>query len=171
MLVGYIAMTADGYVADADGGVGFLDPFTGEDHGFDAFWAGIDAVVMGRTTFDQVLGFGVDWPYAGREAHVITSSPLAGDAPDGVTRWMGSLAEYADAMRDRKSWVVGGARLQAAFIVEGLLDRLQVFVMPVLLGGGVPLFANSGAPIPMRLEGSKAFPDGSVMLDYRFEGR
>ncbi|MBF9031398.1 dihydrofolate reductase [Rhodobacterales bacterium HKCCE3408] len=166
MLAGYMAISADGYVADAEGGVGFLDPFNDIDYGYEDFAARLDAVILGRRTYDQTLGFGVPWPYAGKTGHIVTSTDL-GDAPEGVNRWTGTLAEYAAAMADRLSWVVGGAKLQAAFLAEGLLDRLELFVMPVLLGRGVPLFPHDGAPVRLRLADQNAWPNGVVRLDYR----
>ena len=163
-------MSADGYIADADGGVGFLDAFSGDDHGYEQFWSGIDAVIMGRASFDQVLSFDVGWPYAGRTAHVVTSSPLPATAPDGVERWTGTLPEYAKSMARHTAWVVGGARLQASFIAGGLLDRLELFVIPVLLGKGIPLFDHDGPPVSLQLADSTTYPDGVLRLDYRLGG-
>ena len=57
MLRGYMACSADGYIADAKGGVGFLDAFDGVDFGYDAFFGPLDSLIMGRATFDQVRGF------------------------------------------------------------------------------------------------------------------
>jgi dihydrofolate reductase len=169
MLRGYMAISADGFAADADGGVGFLDPFNAIDYGYDAFIAELDAVIMGRATYEQVLGFGIPWPYGGKTAHVVTSTELS-DPPAGVTRWHGSLAAYAAAMSGKVSWVVGGPRLQAAMLAEGLIDRLELFVMPVLLGRGIPVFPHDGAPVALRLADLTRYDNGAVRLDYRRPG-
>ena len=169
MLRGYISCSADGYVADVDGGVGFLDPFHDVEYGYEDFIAGIDGVAMGRKTYDQIVGFDVGWPYPGRPGHIFTSSPLHVSFPE-VERWQGSLAEYADAMADRQIWVVGGARLQADAIAGGLLERLELFVIPVLLGAGVPLFPSDAGARQMTLTGTEMYGKGLVKLDYNLTG-
>lgn len=166
MLEGYIASSADGFVADAKGGVSFLDPFSDADYGYNAFLSRMNGIVMGRTTYDQIIGWDIDWPYPGKECHVVTSSNLD-NPPDGVSRWTGSLAAFAAHAGKRAYWVLGGARLQAGFIAAGLLDRLQLFLMPVLLGGGTPLFRHAEAPVRMTLAAHRSFDNGVVALDYR----
>ena len=156
MLEGYIASSADGFVADSDGGVGFLDSFNAVDYGYEDFFSRVDSLVMGRRTFDQVAGFDIAWPYAGKDCHVITSSDLT-DPPEGVHRWQDGLQAFAEAMQDRTVWVLGGAKLQSGFIAAGLLGRLNLFVMPVLLGKGVPLFAHDGPPVSMRVHAQTAY--------------
>ena len=170
MLRGYMACSADGYIADAKVGVGFLDAFDGVDFGYDAFYASIDSLIMGRATFDQVRGFDLPWPYGGKPCHVMTSTDLS-DPPEGVGRWTGTLADYSAAMRGKSAWVVGGARLQAAFIAAGLLDRLTLFVMPLLLGRGVALFPQGDAATSLVLSETQTYDRGVVRLDYRVPGK
>ena len=169
MLRGYISCSADGYVAAPDGGVGFLDPFQDVEYGYADFIAEIEGVAMGRKTFDQIVGFDVGWPYPDRPGHIFTSSPLDTSFPD-VARWDGSLASYADAMAGRQIWIVGGARLQADIIAAGLLDRLDLFIIPVLLGAGIPLFPSDAGPRQLALAGTEVFDKGIVKLDYRMNG-
>jgi dihydrofolate reductase len=170
MLRGYIASSADGFIADAGGGVGFLDACDGVNVGYDAFYAGIDNLIMGRTTFDQVRGFDLPWPYQGKPCHIMTSTDIDA-APDGVSRWTGSLADYAAAMRGQTAWVVGGARLQADFIAAGLLDRLTLFIVPTLLGRGLPLFPHGDGAVPLVLSETQTYDRGLVRLDYRLAVR
>lgn len=170
MLRGYMACSADGFIADAKGGIGFLDAFDGVDFGYDAFYGKIDALIMGRATYDQVRGFDLPWPYGGKPCHVVTSTDLT-DPPEGTGRWRASLAEYAEAMRGKVAWVVGGARLQADFIAARLLDRLTLFVMPVLLGQGLPLYPDAGGPVPLVLSQTRTYDRGVVRLEYRVAGK
>lgn len=174
MIRGYIAQSADGYVADRDGGVGFLDPFQSDEVGADysAFMETIETVVMGRTTYDQVVGFGVGWPYEGKRAIVVTSRELlgGGDDPIGAPEvWSDGVASLAEHLNDSSqgdAWIVGGPRLQTAFLLGGHLDRLDLFLMPVLLGGGVRLFEADAAGPPLALRKATTMPKGVVKLVY-----
>lgn len=164
---GYIAASLDGYIADAEGGVAWLDAFQDVDYGFDRFFAEIRTVVLGRTTYDQVRGFG--WPYAGRRGFVVTSRPLDGP-PEGVEAWgrgVGALVDHLRELDDGDAWVVGGAAVQQTFLEAGGLDRLDLFVMPITLGHGVPLFPKTAHPLGFDLVGSASMPASTVRLTYR----
>ena len=182
MIRGYIAQSADGYVADREGGVGFLDPFQTDETGVDyaAFIETIGTVVMGRTTYDQVVEFDVGWPYEGKRTIVVTSRPLDGSnenaAPGAPEVWSDSMASLARHLQggtgrdgdrpDGDAWIVGGPRLQTAFLQAGHLDRLELFVMPVLLGGGVRLFEAETTGPTLELRDATTLPKGIVKLDY-----
>ena len=125
---------------------------------------------MGRATYDQIVGFDVGWPYKGKRGIVVTSSPL--DTVLGDTEaWSGPLTDLAAtlAQREGDTWIVGGPKLQAAFLELGLLARLDLFVMPILLGQGIPLFASDKGSIPLELHGSRTFENGVMHLDCRLE--
>lgn len=170
---GFIAASLDGYIADRDGGIGWLTPFDDVDYGYAGFIAEIGTVVMGRTTYDVVAGFEGGWLYAGKRGIVVTSTPLT-DAPAGVEAWHAGvpalIAHLRAQERDQNGddvWVVGGGGLQAAFIAAGALDRLDLFVIPVLLGDGVPLFPKDGTPQRrLALEATESYANGMVRLRY-----
>ena len=186
----YIAASLDGYIADAGGGVGWLPSGDGgDDYGYAGFYAGVDAIAMGRRTYEQVRGFGVPWPYAGKPAYVFTNRPPDDDSrePDGgggdvdgrppeVAFIRSDAAAFVRNIAGRHAgavWLVGGANLAEQFLVAGLIDEYRVFVIPVILGRGVPLFAgDGGAPYTaLRLVETQAFADGVVMLRYRPQGQ
>ncbi|MCT8159045.1 dihydrofolate reductase family protein [Pseudoruegeria sp. SHC-113] len=165
MICGYMAASADGYIADAGGGVGWLEAFNGVDTGYAGFIAGIDTVVMGRKTYDQVIGFDVGWPYEGKRCVVVTSSPLTSRL--GLPEvWSAGLPALASELVEAKAWAVGGARLQADLIRLGALDWLDLFVMPVFLGAGVPLFPSEGPPQALALQEQESFEGGIQRLRY-----
>lgn len=171
---GYMAASVDGFIADRDGGVGWLEPFQSVDSGYDAFLAGIGTVVFGRKTYDQVREFLGGWPYAGKRAIVVTSRPL-NDAPDGVVSWSDDLSALIamlrrDPGRDGDAWVVGGADLQSAFIELGALDTLDLFIVPVLLGDGVRMFRRSNPEPELSLVYSEVLGLGMVRLSYDLSG-
>lgn len=164
-------------MADRQGSVGFLDPFQTDETGvhYDAFIEAIGTVVMGRATYDQIVGFNVGWPYEGKRAIVVTSRPLGGSdenaAPGAPEAWSDGVASLARHLRDGNgrdgdAWIVGGPRLQTAFLQAGHLDRLELFVMPILLGGGVRLFEAETAGPTLELRDATTLPKGIVKLDY-----
>jgi dihydrofolate reductase len=170
-LVGWIAASLHGANADAEGGVGWLDPFAAHDHGYDTFYAGIDALVMGRTTYESVRGFG-PWPYPAKPALVLTGRPLP-DAPPGVTAAppdFAALPGRLAALGARQTWVVGGGRTLAGALAAQVLDRLTVFAMPVVLGRG-PLLLPDAPMLPARAAGCRLWPSGAVETVWTFSER
>ena len=166
-IVYYVAASLDGYIADAGGGVGWLPEGDASGYGYDDFYAGVDALVMGRRTYDQVLEFG-EWPYSGKPAYVFTSHP-PDDNPYGLEFVGGSPAEFVDSVAAIYSgtlWLVGGGNLADQFRRAGLIDEYWVFVIPVILGRGVPLFDGDAPPTALQLDEAKPFDDGVVMLRY-----
>ena len=170
----YIATSLDGYIATPDGGVAWLEPFDAGDeggYGYEEFLKGIGALIMGRATFDQVLGFG-DWPYAGKRAIVLSSRP-ADALPEGVeVRNVGAAAaaEEARGFGGGDIWLMGGGNVVRQFLDAGLIDDMEIFVMPVLLGGGVPLFPESANQAGLVLKGVDPYPNGVVRLLYSVGG-
>jgi dihydrofolate reductase len=163
----FLATSLDGFIARADGGLGWLRRFetSGEDYGFREFLASVDALVVGRGTYDAVLGL-PEWPYAGKRVVVLTHRPpaprldetFASGAPGEV---IASLA----AAGARRIYVDGGATV-SSFLRAGLLDDLVLSVVPVLLGDGIRLFQP---PVPERrlaLRDARSFPSGLVRLRY-----
>jgi dihydrofolate reductase len=158
----------DGYVAGVDGSVAWLDEFQAQSYGYDHFIQGIDAIVIGRTTFEQVLAFG-RWPYAGKQVFVLTSRPLP-SPPPRTTIWQASPAELATHIGGASFrgdvWVLGGPRTIQAFGAIDAVDSYEICVLPVLLGQGIPLFGRDHASTRLRLADHHVFADGAVELVY-----
>jgi len=162
----YVAASLDGYIATPDGGVAWLEPFNGHDYGYKDFLAGIDTVVFGRATYDQCLTFGT-WPYPGKRSIVLSSREL-GEAPDGVERWTGTVPDLVKELRgtERDVWIIGGALTQRAFLDLEAVDRMELFVMPVLLGDGVPLWPKTTMRETVILEDATRMEGDVVRLTY-----
>ena len=145
-IVYYVAASLDGFIATPDGGVEWLAPWegSGQDYGYAAFLSSVDGLVLGSRTYEQALTFG-SWPYGGKRAWVLSSRRL--DAVPGAVVTDGTpndvVAEMA-ALGLRRVWLVGGGAIAGAFRAEGLISEYIVSVMPVILGGGVPLFRGPG---------------------------
>ncbi|MBT3396688.1 MAG: dihydrofolate reductase, partial [Alphaproteobacteria bacterium] len=105
----YLAASVDGYIAETDGSVAWLDGFGSEDYGYEAFAAGIKTVIMGRTSFDQTVSFDVPWPYAGKRSLVMTHRDPPDIAPDDVSFVSGAAQDIAAGLEDTDSdvWLMG----------------------------------------------------------------
>jgi dihydrofolate reductase len=168
----FIASSLDGFIARPDGGLDWLDAVQspGEDYGFGEFLASVDTLVVGRRTWEVVLGFG-EWPYAGKRVVVLTGRPT--EPRHGETFLAGAPAEIVERLgREgaRRLYVDGGATI-ARFLEAGLVDDLTVSVVPVLLGDGIRLFPGRPPETRLVLEESRTFPSGLVRLRYRAGAR
>ncbi len=164
----YAAISLDGCLADAQGGVGWLAPFEAQDYGTDAFLGEIGTVLTGRITYDQARGFG-DWPYAGKRVVVMTHRALDADAPPGVEATRDDVGAVVARLRAETIgdiWLLGGAVLAQDCLARGLVDSLELFVMPLLLGAGLRLFGADGSPRALSLRAARPFPNGVVALTY-----
>ncbi|MGH1340782.1 MAG: dihydrofolate reductase family protein [Nannocystales bacterium] len=144
----YIATSLDGYIAGPDDDLSWLPteagPGTDEALGFEAFMADVGAMLMGRRTYDVVRSLGEGWPYGETPVLVATHRELESDLPT-VRAVSGSTDAVLDAALEeaggRDVYLDGGAMVQAALEV-GRVDELIVTLVPVLVGGGVPLFGT-----------------------------
>jgi len=165
----FIATSLDGFIARKDGALDWLPHDGGEPHGYDEFIATVDAIVIGRHTFETVLAFEV-WPYGTKPVIVLTSTPSALTAPAGaVCDFMtGSPSEICDRLSPRglrHLYVDGGITIQR-FLNAGLIQRLIITRIPVLLGDGIPLFGPLRNDIRLEHVGTRAFPSGVVQSEY-----
>ena len=166
----YIATSLDGYIAGTDGGVGWLDPFnsTGEDYGYEDFIGRIGANIQGATTYEQVLGFDVPYPYESK-SFVVTHRELA--IPEGadvelVEGDLTAVVEKAKASTEKDVWLIGGGLLVQAMLRERLIDEMIITLMPVTVGAGIPLFRGEGQPARFRLIDVQRFESGVLILRY-----
>jgi dihydrofolate reductase len=174
----FIATSLDGFIARADGALDWLPGADGEasdaeDHGYGAFMAGVDAIVVGRLTFETVLTF-AGWPYGARPVVVLSHGPVTIPPERAATvEWMS--APPAEVLRRlaargaRHAYVDGGRTIQA-FVAAGLIERLFVTRVPVLLGGGIPLFGPLARDVRLRHVRTQAYPSGLVQSEYALDG-
>jgi dihydrofolate reductase len=170
----HLAVSLDGYIADASGGVGWLDPYFSPEVDFMGFIRTIGATVLGRTTWDWAVAQGHSGQMEGRTI-VQTHRPL-GTAPPGVEAFAGDARDLAADLRrelrgsGKDVWLMGGGESLAGFDEHGLVDRWELGLIPVLLGEGVPLFPRRARPVtPLRLVDSRALANGVVRVVYEPE--
>ncbi len=167
----YIAISLDGKIAKADGSVDWLEaipvPADG-DYGYAAFYKSIDTTIQGNTTYQQIISWGVDFPYPEKKNYVITRKQgLANTehvefiSTDPVT-FLRELKTSAG----KDIWIVGGGKLNATFLEAKLIDEIQVFIMPVVLTEGIDMFAALSQETSLSLVASKTYENGVVALTY-----
>ena len=169
----FIAQSVDGYIARPDGDTSWLHEIEpgseDDDGGFNALMASVDAVVMGRKSFETVLGFD-GWGYG--DTPVIVLSRSLTEVPDKApeTVWIDASAP-ADLIRKLREdgltriYLDGGLVIQS-FLREGLVDDMTITTVPVLLGRGIPLFGELDEDIPLRLVDARQWGRGSVQSTY-----
>jgi len=176
----FIATSVDGFIARPDDGLDWLtgkpdDELTGEhdpdqDFGYAEFFASVDALLMGRGTFDVVSGFAGDWFYGDKPVYVWTSHPDdVGARPGAVVRPVtGPLDEVvARLVADGVGHVyVDGGKVIRQFLSAGLVDRMTISTPPVLIGEGIPLFGGTGDDIQLELVSCESFDGGMVQRTY-----
>jgi dihydrofolate reductase len=170
----FIATSLDGFIARADGSLDWLPAGGGEPHGYDEFMTGVDAVVMGRKTFETVLTFD-SWPFGPKPVVVLTSRPSALRAPDGAVCDMmnGTPPEIVArlAARGMKHLYIDGGVTVQGFLRAGLIQRMIITRIPVLLGSGIPLFGPLSREVLLRHVATRAFPSGMVQSEYLVSDR
>ena len=165
----YVATSADGFIARADGSVDWLDrPRPKGNYGMAAFYRSIDTVIFGRKTYDFAIAHGMSDPNPGKKSYVL-SRTLTKAASPKVTVINEPVAPFAEQLRKEKGkhiWLMGGAESVAAFLDCCQVDEFIIHVIPQIIGEGIPLVAPRHRDIPLKLLASKAFPDGVVRLHY-----
>ncbi len=164
----YIATSLDGYIARSDGRINWLPEPTaiGEDRNYLEFYNSIDAIVMGYTTYEQILGFG-DWPYSGKLAYVLTSQNRSTTRTDVV--FMHSVAEVVEDAKKKKYqrvWLMGGGKVVASFMEQQLVDEFFIFIVPIILGSGISLY-QSISELKLKPIDTLSYPYGIVGLHYQ----
>ena len=155
-----------------NGDFDFLEAGGGEPHGYEKFIATVDALVMGRNTYETVLAFDA-WPYGAKPVFVLSSRPLP-PAPAGavVERMAGDPADIVsqlEARGIRHAYIDGGITIQR-FLEGGLIQRLIISRVPVLIGSGIPLFGPLTSDILLRHVATRQYPGGLVQSEYEIGG-
>lgn len=163
----HIAMSLDGKIARADGSLDWLEGYPAEEFGIEAFLAGVDAILMGRSTYDAVRRMG-EWPYPDKPVIVMTGRPLV-DAPPGVEARSGDFVVIVTELEARgydKVWVEGGGQVIRGMIAAGKLDVLEMAIVPVVLGDGIPLFPAGTPELKLALKSSSPRSGGALHVIY-----
>lgn len=168
----FVGTSLDGFIARPDGAFDFLPTDGGEPHGYEEFMATVDALVMGRKTYETVLGFHA-WPYGDKPVIVLSSRRLA-PAPPGasVERMSGNPADIVAQLAARgigHIYVDGGMTIQR-FLAAGLIQRVIITRVPVLIGVGISLFGALPHDVILTHVATRQFASGLVQSEYLVAG-
>jgi dihydrofolate reductase len=166
----FIGISVDGFIARPNGDLDFLPAGSGEPHGYDEFMASVDALVIGRKTFETVLRFAT-WPYGDKRVVVLSSRPvdLSGVRGGVVEQMAGPPAEIVSklaASGTHHLYVDGGITIRG-FLRAGLVQRLIITRVPVLIGDGIPLFGTLPRDVRLRHVSTQHYPSGLVKSEYQ----
>jgi dihydrofolate reductase len=169
----FIGVSVDGFIARPNGDLDWLPEGGGEPHGYNEFFASVDALVIGRKTFEKVLTFET-WPYGNKRVVVLSSRPIdLSSARGGVVEQMaGTPAEVVSqlaATGAKHLYIDGGITIQR-FLRAGLIQRLIITRVPVLIGDGVPLFGALPGDVRLRHVATRHYPSGLVQSEYEVQG-
>lgn len=167
----YIAVSLDGFIADSNGGANWISghgkaPESSKD--YDMFYETIDTVVMGSTTYEQIINeLSKDiWPYKGKTSYIITSRCLPKD--NNVDFINSNISNFIRELKNKYGkniWVVGGAKLANELIKSDLIDEYQITTIPIILGSGISLFDRNNPNLKLHLDRYSTY-DGMIFANY-----
>jgi dihydrofolate reductase len=164
----FVGASVDGFIARPNGEFDFLFPSGNEPHGYDEFMATVDALVIGRNTFEVVLNLD-KWPYGAKPVFVLSTRELT-PAPAGaiVERLSGdpeAIVSQLEARGLEHVYIDGGITIQR-FLRAGLIHRLIITRVPMLIGDGIPLFGNLPHDVGLRHIATRHYTSGLVQSEY-----
>jgi dihydrofolate reductase len=161
----FVGVSIDGFLARDDGSYDFLKPFEGHDHGYAEFMRTVDALVIGRATYDTVLPF-PEWPYAGKRVVVVTHRPIT--QRHGETTYAGTLAPLAAQLAAdgiRRVYLDGGLVVRQG-LDEDLVDDMTISTVPRTIGSGRALFGGRPCTTAWKLASSHIYDNGLAQSRY-----
>jgi dihydrofolate reductase len=161
----FIASSLDGFIADKDGKVDWL--FTNGDYGYQKFFDSVDTLLMGKRTYDQVLGFG-EWPWHGKKCYVFTRKRRP--KSDSNVTFVDNPVHFTKGLLNESGkdiWLIGGSQISSLLLNAGLIHEIIISIHPVILGNGIPLFENIDKLKRLKLTKSQPFKSGLIQLSYK----
>lgn len=166
----FIATSIDGYIADKQGGVDWLPTDTTsnseEDNTYETFYQAVDTVIMGRTTYDQVVNelSPEHYPYEGKASYVLTSRP--GDGKEDIHFTSEPVVALVERLKNEQGgniWIVGGSSVVKPLVEKNLIDEYQIAIAPIILGKGIPLFQTMNQSVALKLKKTQAINQFSYL--------
>lgn len=168
----YIACSLDGKIADADGSTDWLHQIPNpdnSDYGYSEFFKSIDTTLMGNKTYKQVLGFDCDFPYKDTKNFVFTRDQLLtkNEHVEYISENFEVFIKNLKRQSGKDIWCIGGGAVNGLLLNHGLIDEIQLFMMPVILGDGINLVDHLGQQINLDLKHTTEYKSGVIELRYK----
>jgi dihydrofolate reductase len=173
----FVATSIDGFIAREEGAIDWLSSTgnakSGEDYGYRDFLNSVDAIVMGRNTFKQVLSF-ASWPYGKKPVIVLSNRKLK--IPENLSKTVSSMNESPQEVVKQlgklgfKHLYIDGGKTIQGFLKEGLIQQLIITMVPILIGTGIPLFGSLSHDVKLDHIETSQFDDGLVQCRYKVIG-
>ncbi|NNF33758.1 MAG: dihydrofolate reductase [Saprospiraceae bacterium] len=163
----YIAASLDGYIADVNGGVEWLESIPNPDktdYGYQSFYDNIEATIMGYGTFQQLIDWDIPFPYIGKDNYVVTrkSSPPVHPHVSFITE---DHLENIKKIKQREGgniWLIGGSQLNTFFLNNDLIDTIHIFTMPIILNDGFKIFSKPFSLKKLKLTSTERYTNGVI---------
>ncbi len=163
----FIASSLDGHIAREDHSIDWL--FTDQDYGYKEFYGSIDTVLMGMTTYQKMLEMGSGYHYKGKKGYVFSRDKKI--KKDENVEFVSEIVPFVKKLKntngEKAIWVVGGSEIISVLLNAKLIDEFLIFVHPIILGKGIPLFKNINSKAKLRFVKSKSYSSGLVKLHYK----
>ena len=167
----YIAASLDGKIAKEDGDTGWLHDLPNPeqtDYGYGEFYSSVDTTLMGNSTYKMIQSFDMPFPYADKVNYVFTRNNELADNED-VSYVHDNPVEFVKELKSQPGddiWLIGGGQMNTLLMEHNLIDELILFIMPIILGEGIPLFPGKLDQKLMQLSSSKTHASGALELVY-----
>lgn len=171
----YIAASLDGYIARSDGDLEWLTEHSNPDeldYGYEEFYSTIDAVVMGRATYESILEMGGEWPYKDKVSYIATRQESLKSILENLhftTEKMEELVASLQGEKGKDIWLVGGGELVATFLEHNLINTMIITYIPIILGSGIPLFQTQPTMSEWDVMRCEAYDNNVVQIEYQIK--
>jgi dihydrofolate reductase len=168
----YIATTLDGKIARNDGSLDWLSDFPNPkqiDYGYADFLSTIGTTIMGKKTYHEILGFGVEWPYQNIKSYVATRDKNFKTTTPDTFPLLSNIVDFITELKTKSEkdiWLIGGGQLITFFLDNDLLDKMVLTIIPTIIGEGISLFPDNPKETIWNLESVETFETGVVNLTY-----
>lgn len=169
----YIATTIDRFIARENGDLDWLNEIPNSnnlDYGYSDFYEGIETVIMGRKTYEEILGFDVEYPYKNSTSYIFSSQeyyPIKTEKTFLVNELNDEFIQKIRQKSQKNIWIIGGGKLIAEFLNFGAIDEMTLFIAPIVLGKGIKLFPDDTLETKFELVETKSFDTGLLSLTYQ----
>jgi dihydrofolate reductase len=163
-------MSLDGYISKPNDDIGFLSIVEqeGQDYGYGDFIKTVDAVIVGRKTYDKVLSMGFDFPHADKDAYIITRTPRANIG--SIKFYSGDLKTLVHQLKSKEGkniYCDGGSEIVNELLKDGLIDEFVISVIPIFVGNGTKLFKDGRPEQKLELVSVRSYDKGLTQLHYK----